>query len=255
MNIETEQPNANQMVSALERQGYCVLPHALSPDRLKAIRDELSAIEATVSLDPDSRGASVKMSDTRFLLHNLQFEACPTVHELIRNGVGKALCSRATGDELVCIGATYAHAKPGNVGIPLHTDFDPYGTDMYRPSNPVSVRVLHYLDDLTLEKAPLKLLPFSHVSLRKELSPDKRFEQGVVEGEVTFECPAGTAVMFNPRMFHGVGPNLTNEGRRVLAITYRPRWAKPLARVEEHSEIDLSKISLDLRGYFQGLND
>jgi len=60
--------------------------------------------------------------------------------------------------------------------------------------------------------------------------------------------------MFNPRMFHGVGPNLTQEGRRVLAITYRPRWAKPLRDVEEHSSNDLSKLSFELRPFFQNLS-
>ena len=60
--------------------------------------------------------------------------------------------------------------------------------------------------------------------------------------------------MFNPKMFHGVGPNTTTESRRVMAITYRPRWARPLHAVEEHKTEKLSGLPQVLRSYFEELN-
>ncbi len=243
-----------KQIHSLEVEGYCVLPDAIPAQALNMIRTELQRLEETILQNSSQVGdRSVKIDRTRLLIHDLQFEMLPSLHNLITNGPGRKIAAAAMLDELVCIGATFANCKPGYVGIPFHTDFDPYGSDLYRPSNPVSVRITHYLDDLTRAKAPLRLLPYSHVSMRKDRRPELRFQEEL-PGELVLECDAGTAVMFNPRIFHGVGPNLTEMNRRVIAITYRPRWAKPLRSVSEHDPVKLAKLSPELRLLFENIN-
>lgn len=246
--------NKKELIHQLEVVGYCVLENAIDPEALEKIRQEMNEIEnACTEPGIDNGNRVIKYDDVRFMIHNLQFEECQTLHSLITDGPGKHILTEATNDNLVCTGATYAHCKPGYPGIPMHTDYDPYGSNVYRPSNPVSVRILHYLDDLNAEKAPLRLLPYSHVSLHKSRMPDIEFKEKV-ESEIQVVCKAGTAVMFNPKMFHGVGPNNTQDSRRVIALTYRPRWAKPLREVEEHTSENLAKLSKELKPFFENLN-
>lgn len=254
MNVDSNY-NTNNLIKSLEVEGYCILNNAIHDNVLKEIRKELAQLESEATSPNANNGDRIiKHDDVRFMIHHLQFEKCPQVHNIITNGLGRQILTLATNDNLVCTGATYAHCKPGYPGIPLHTDYDPYGSNVYRPSNPVAIRILYYLDNLTPEKAPLRLLPYSHVSLHKSRHHDLEFQEKV-EGELEFECKAGTAVMFNPKMFHGVGPNTTNESRRVMAITYRPRWAKPLHTVEEHGAENISRLSADLLPFFQDLNN
>jgi ectoine hydroxylase-related dioxygenase (phytanoyl-CoA dioxygenase family) len=186
------------------------------------------------------------------MLHQLQFEACATVHELIGSGNALAAVAAATGDRLVCTGATYAHCKPGYAAIPLHTDHDPYDTQPYRPSNPIALRVLHYLDDLTPERAPLRVIPRSHLRLHRRWRYDQRLDRH--DEEVTVTCRAGDAVIINARLFHAVGPNLTGSSRRVVAITYRPAWAGPVQPIAEHDPAHLERLPPDLVPLFANLN-
>ena len=234
----------------LESQGYGVWPQALDASTLAALSEELQHLEATGS-PRDPRTALVDAS--RFMQHQLQFEACPAVHRLIVCGPGARAVGHITGDTLVCTGATYAHCRPGHRGIALHTDYDPYAGNVYRPSNPIALRVLYYLDALTHERAPLRVLPESHLRLHQSWRYDRSFHE-LQPGEISVSCEAGDAVIINTKLFHGVGPNLSQSGRRVVAITYRPRWAAPLQAVPEHAAQRLAQLPPQLRALFEDLN-
>ena len=225
---------SEELIHALEVQGYCRLDNAVPLSMVETIKAELAVLEERCTApDANNEGRIIKYDETRFMIHNLQFEECPAVHNLITAGRGEKLIEQATGDSLICTGASYAHCKPGWMGLPMHTDFDPYSANTYRPNNPVAVRVLYYLNDLTIERSPLRLIPYSHQSLHKSRHFRNEFEEEQC-GEIRVFCPAGTAVLFNPRIFHGVGPNRSTESRKSLTITYRPAWARPLQTVEQH---------------------
>jgi hypothetical protein len=71
------------------------------------------------------------------------------------------------GDEIVFMTYGYARSEPGHPGISLHTDGQPYGSRIfgYEGSCPCHVRVLYYLDDLTTEVSPFRVVPRSHLSM------------------------------------------------------------------------------------------
>jgi ectoine hydroxylase-related dioxygenase (phytanoyl-CoA dioxygenase family) len=246
-------PN-DEAIRALELQGYCVLFDAVPPATVAAVIDELQTLEDRCTApDADNCGRIIKRDETRFMIHNLQFEDCPHVHGIIASGAGQQLIAEATGDELVCTGATFAHCKPGFPGLRLHTDFDPYDANPYRPNNPVAVRALYYLSDLTPDCSPLRLLPYSHQSLHRKWHFRLELDESCPE-EVQFVCLAGTVVLFNPRVFHGVGPNRSAAGRKSMTITYRPAWARPLHPVEEHDPAMVAKLPPALHPFFARLN-
>ena len=238
----------------LEREGYCILNDAIPPATVKKIVAELQALEAACTdHGADNRGRVIKRDDTRFMIHHLQFENCPSVHDIITDGAGTRFLEAATGDNLICTGASFAHCKPGFPGLPMHTDFNPYAGNPYRPNNPIVIRALYYLSDLTQERSPLRLLPYSHLTLHKNMQFNREFNE-TRKDEIQVVCPAGTAVLFNPRMFHGVGPNRSTESRRSMTITFRPAWARPLHPVEEHEPAKLAALPNSLRVFFEGQN-
>ena len=54
---------------------------------------------------------------------------------------------------------------------------------------------------------------------------DNRYEN--VEGQLMVTAPAGSAVLFNPNIFHGNFPNVGDRSRSMIALSYRPQWAGP----------------------------
>jgi Phytanoyl-CoA dioxygenase (PhyH) len=243
----------NELLNKFQIDGFCLPSYKISTNTLIKIKKELVKIEDFYTAKPWSQYSHVVMNDTRFMLHDLMFENCSTIHELIHSGEAVQLLKEWTGDELVCISCTYANCKPGYPGIPLHTDYDPYSNNLYRPSNPVAIRVLYYLDDLTAGKAPLWVLPRSHNQLHKSLKPATEFIQPP-KGYNEVIRKARDLVILNTKVFHGVGPNNTKTNRRVLAMTYRPRWAAPLHPVVEYDPIKIKNLNSMLQPLFSNLN-
>lgn len=68
------------------------------------------------------------------------------------------------------------------------------------------MRVLYYLDTLTVERAPFRLIPRSHLSFHADASPYVRYK--LHPEEITLIVPAGSAVLIPSLLFHGSHPNL-----------------------------------------------
>ena len=152
---------------------------------------------------------------------------------------------------------TYAYAvsEPGHPGISLHTDGQPYGSRIfgYEGSCPIIIRVLYYLDDLTPEVSPFRVVPRSHLSLHADGNPYNRYEAHPEEVMVT--ARAGSALLLNHRVFHGNFPNVGSYARRMLAIAYRPAWAGPIVpQVDPWADADLARLPENVRRYFRDRN-
>ena len=158
------------------------------------------------------------------------------------------------GDDIICTSCGYVLSRPGHPGIALHTDAQPYGSEIFgnQASAPRLVRVLYYLDDLTPEKAPFKVIPHSHLSLHVDGNPYNRYESHPEETMIT--CKAGTAVIINQSVFHGNYPNRSRNERRMLAIAYRPAWAGPVYEVEDWPPEKVAKLPDHVRPLFKSLN-
>lgn len=104
-------------------------------------------------------------------------------------------------------------SKPGHPGISLHTDGQPYGSNIfgYAGSSPVQIRVLYYLDDLTADVSPFLVVPRSHLSLHDDANPYTRY--AAHSEQVAVPAKAGSAVFLNHRCFHGNCPNVGQRDR------------------------------------------
>ncbi len=228
----------------LELEGYVVFEGLLTLqeiDRLKATFDALPLRQHPYS-------------SLVFYYHDVHFSGSNDAVDLIADPRMLAMIERALGPDIMCMASSYARYLPGYRGMPLHTDSQPYGSSLFGPlsSVPVSLRVFYYLDDLTPERAPLRVVPYSHLSLHQAANPYRRLLKH--DEEVALTCPAGSAILINQRLFHAAGPNQSNTDRAVYSMSYRPLWSGPTRRVPAHDRRRIAALPAPVRRLFRPPN-
>ena len=232
-----------ERIRQIEVEGYVLLPDLLSADEIAALKAQTAQFETTpVDYSIHQRGR-----------HNIQFEG-GQITELIAQPVTVAFLRELFGDEVIMMHYGYARSEPGHPGISLHTDGQPYGSQIfgYEGSCPFLVRVLYYLDDLTPKISPFRVVPRSHLSMHADANPYKRYESHPEEVMVT--AKAGSAVLINHKVFHGNYPNTGDRAREMLAIAYRAAWAGPIQEVDEWDPAELAKLPESVRPLFGDRN-
>ena len=232
-----------ERIQQIEVEGYLLLPDLLSPDHVA----ELKAITATFDTTP------VDYSVHQRGRPGVQFDG-GKITELIAHPVTTNYLKELFGGEVIMMSYGYARSEPGHPGISLHTDGQPYGSEIfgYEGSCPFMVRVLYYLDDLTPEVSPFRVVPRSHLSMHADANPYKRYESHPEEVMVT--AKAGSAVLINHKVFHGNYPNTGGWAREMLAICYRSAWAGPVSEIEEWDPDELAKLPESVRPFFASRN-
>lgn len=207
-----------ERIRQIEVEGYLVLPGLLDASAVARLKDETARLELrAVDYSPHQKGVA-----------DIQFRG-GAITDLIGHPPTIAFLRELFGDEVVFMSYGFALSEPGHPGISLHTDGQPWGSKIfgYAGSCPHLVRVLYYLDDLTPEVSPFRVVPYSHLSMHADGNPYLRYA-GHPE-EVMVPVKAGGAVLINHRVFHGNFPNTGDRARGMLAIAYRPGWAGPVA--------------------------
>jgi ectoine hydroxylase-related dioxygenase (phytanoyl-CoA dioxygenase family) len=220
-----------QQIQSLEVEGYVVLPDLLDEDHVARLKAETAQLETTaVDYSIHQRGCPA-----------VQF-AGGAISDLIAHQPTINFLGTLFGNDVVMMGYDYARSEPGHPGISLHADGQPYGSAIFgmQGSVPWMVRVLYYLDDLTPEVSPFRVVPRSHLSMHDDANPYLRYKSHPEEVMVTSK--AGSAVLINHRVFHGNYPNTGEQAREMLAIAYRPAWAGPQSDVEAWNPEQLARL-------------
>jgi ectoine hydroxylase-related dioxygenase (phytanoyl-CoA dioxygenase family) len=226
-----QQLTTGQQIQSLEVEGYVVLPDLLTADQVAALKAETALLETTaVDYSIHQRGCPA-----------VQF-AGGAITDLIAHRPTIDFLERLFGNDIVMMSYDYARSEPGHPGISLHADGQPYGSAIFgmQGSVPWMVRVLYYLDDLTAEVSPFRVVPRSHLSMHDDANPYRRFTSHPEEMVVT--AKAGSAILINHRVFHGNCPNSGDRAREMLAIAYRPAWAGPQSDVEAWNPEQLARL-------------
>lgn len=226
-----QQLTTGQQIQSLEVEGYVVLPDLLTADQVAALKAETALLETTaVDYSIHQRGCPA-----------VQF-AGGAITDLIAHRPTIDFLEQLFGKDIVMMSYGYARSEPGHPGISLHADGQPYGSAIFgmQGSVPWMVRVLYYLDDLTAEVSPFRVVPRSHLSMHDDANPYRRFTSHPEEMVVTVK--AGSAILINHRVFHGNCPNSGDWAREMLAIAYRPAWAGPQSDVEAWNPEQLARL-------------
>lgn len=212
-----------EQIRHLEVEGYLVLPSIIPSDTIAKIKQELA--------DAEMGHTSYSTQQTR-AVRQPQWSS-RAVAELIGFSPMIDLLTDLMGPEIVFTRGFFQRTQPGCPGISMHTDGQPHGSDLfgYEGSCPRLIRVLYYLDELTPDRAPFRLIPRSHISFHAEASPYVRYKSH--PEEITIVVPAGSAVLVPSMLLHGSHPNRDARPRELLQFGYRPAWAGPIQPVDE----------------------
>lgn len=233
-----------EQIRHFEVEGYVVLPSIIPPELIARMHRELA--------EADMYHTSYSTSQTR---SNVQPQwLSRSVAELIGLPPMIDFLTDLMGPEIVFTRGFFQRTLPGSPGISMHTDGQPHGSNLfgYEGTCPRLLRVLYYLDELTPERAPFRLIPRSHLSFHADASPYARYKWH--PEEVTLVVPAGTAVIIPSLLMHGSHPNRDTRPRELVQLGYRPAWAGPIQPVEEWDPQLVAQAPDIARPFLRSLN-
>ena len=233
-----------ERIKHLEVEGYLVIPDLLSAEHIEKLKAETRNIQTRAADYSDKKQAA---------LEEMTYVG-GEISKLIANPPLIAFLKELCGDELIMMSYTYVRTDPGFPGISLHCDGQPWSSKIFghKFSCPRLVRVLYYLDDLTQEVSPFRVLPRSHLSFHNEGNPYLRYEEHPEQVMVT--CKAGSAVLINQNVFHGNFPNVGDRSREMLAISYRPSWAGPAGEVDPRDPEKVAELPPEVQALLRDPN-
>jgi ectoine hydroxylase-related dioxygenase (phytanoyl-CoA dioxygenase family) len=230
------------MPAELERDGYLVLPGALGGDLLRRL------LEAVDRVYEEERAAGRAAEDgSLHLLDFLHRDAAFLQLLDLPDTLSAAGCLLGWNiyayhchlDVHPPSGAVREarwlwHQDGGRQNLELETE----------PTRPrLSLKVAYFLTDVSAPGCGnLTVVPGSHV--RNMLSRTRGPEPGVAapEGAVPVLAPAGTAVVFDRRLWHARGENTSELTRKALFVGYTYRWIRPREN-GLRGAIDLSRLT------------
>ncbi|KAH6645904.1 hypothetical protein BKA67DRAFT_526154 [Truncatella angustata] len=121
-------------------------------------------------------------------------------------------------------------ARPGNVPMQLHTD--QMAITPPRRDIAFGMNIMFYLEDTTDVNGATRVYPASHLG---NVAPSDIF---TVDGSVAAEAPAGTALVFESRLWHATGPNRKETGERPVILIF---FMRSFVRPQENVYLSLRK--------------
>ena len=149
-----------ERIRQIEVEGYLLIPDMLSAEQIERIQAQVRTLE-TMGMDYSERQRTA--SQVMFMGGE--------VAELAANPKTIAFLRALLGEDIICWRGDYARSEPGHPGMAIHTDAVG-GTAPH-----VTVRVLYYLNDLTPERSPFRVIPYSHLSLHSEGNYFTRYQE------------------------------------------------------------------------------
>ncbi|HEV7506917.1 MAG TPA: phytanoyl-CoA dioxygenase family protein [Thermoanaerobaculia bacterium] len=201
-------------------QGYLVIPNALSPEELAAIRSDADAAEARWRAGLSLPG--VRRPDLEQVLGIM--EHGPALFELLEHPRIFPLVRALLGPDVMMLDHDYFITPPG-AAIPQgwHFDFDLPGVD--HPRSRLMVKVFYVLADIPPDGGATLVLPGSHSTPCGTMLSNVEVPEDL-PGAVSMILPAGSAYLINDRTYHSAGNNRSNIHRRLLIYTYGHKWMR-----------------------------
>jgi len=201
---------ADQVVEAMEADGYCVVEGVLDGAAVAAAR---SSLQAALRATPRGRNSFEGFETTRvyalFAKTRAFDEAAvhPLVLDVLDRVLGHYQLSAPTGIQI----------GPGERAQVLHRDQSVYPLPLDFP--PVVVNTMWALDDFTEANGATRIVPGSH----------RWVDRLPADGDevVAAAMPAGSVNFYLGRLYHGGGANRTDLPRLGVILEYVASWLRP----------------------------
>lgn len=227
--------DVDEAAADLDREGYCLLAGALEAARVTRLRELLLAIsEAEIAEGTDYVYENGSNQRIWTLLNKgdefVDLALDPAVHRLM---------ARLLGPSFLLSNLDANIAGPGGQPMFLHADqsFIPPPWPPY----PMVANAIWMIDDFTAENGATRVVPGSHLLGH---GPDGTGEV------VSVVAPAGTVMIFDGRLWHQTGPNVTADVRRHTILAY---YCRPFIRTQENWFLSIAPAVVERRPEIRGL--
>jgi ectoine hydroxylase-related dioxygenase (phytanoyl-CoA dioxygenase family) len=207
--------DAEQAKADLAELGVARIADALTPDQVGALKERLieqAAAEAAAGVAFYDGGGNANQR-----VWNLPSKG-EVFRDLLRHPVVRTYARHVLEGDYCLSSHTANIAGPGGAQMVLHSDQGYAPRDIDKP---LAMNVMWMLVDFTEENGATRLVPGSH---RWTSEPPRDDVPETVPGV----GPAGTALVFDGRVWHGTGANTSADDLRYGVLTYfcRP-WMRP----------------------------
>lgn len=232
-----------------ETNGFLVIENALSADELERVRAAADRTEKVWRTDPSLPGMRGRTLDEvagqinyddallRLLWH-------PNVFPIVREIVGP---------DVTMIDNSYFITPPHTPKTHAGWHHDVGLTGVYHPLSVMMVKVFFLLSDVNADSGGTAMVPGSH-----RLPMDFKFphveDPKNMPGAVQMTGKAGTAYLFNGRVYHAAVNNDSDHPRKVLIYNYGHLWMKvwpqyePAAKLIEAAKASGDPVQMQLLG-------
>jgi ectoine hydroxylase-related dioxygenase (phytanoyl-CoA dioxygenase family) len=151
----------------------------------------------------------------------------PLFLDLLEHPTVLPIVREILGDDIAMIDNDYLISPPlKQPGQHNAWHFDEGLTGLYSPRSTMMVKVFFALDDVAPDGGTTAFVPGSHrfpLDYAMPVAPDGES----MPGHVRMAVKAGTAYLFNGRLYHAALPNRGQRTRRMLVFNYGHVWMKP----------------------------
>ncbi len=224
----------------LAEYGFARIPDALPPDELEEARRRIEAQAAgedacghafrdgggELPASVDAIGKTGPNQRIWNLINKGEIFRTIVMKEMAQVLIKHVLSDARLGDDVLLSSFTANIAGRGGAPMQVHSDqgYMPTGT-----AYPVVANIMWMLTDFTEDNGATRIVPGSH----KRESPDRGVDQAETVAAVG---PAGTAMVFDGRLWHGTGANTTDEPR-IGILSY---FCRPFIRQQENFTMSLA---------------
>ncbi|MBI1252511.1 MAG: hypothetical protein GC189_13695 [Alphaproteobacteria bacterium] len=214
----------DQGLEDIRTHGLAIVPDLLAGDTLLRARDALyRAAESDRSRDREQKfSLDYAVDDTNQRVWNV-LSRDPVFEDMAFHPMAVAFVRGVLGWPALLGNISANITGPGGGEMVLHADQifvpEPWSSD------PQGLNVAWCLNDFTEENGATRFAPGSHKRNRLPCAEDGEIET------IPIEAPAGSAIVFESRVWHKTGHNRTNDERRAGVFAW---YTKPIYRAQEN---------------------
>lgn len=206
---------------AVETNGFLVIENALSPTELAQARDEVAAAEKLWDKNPALPG--FRKPALSELMSPIEYGS--TMRDLLWHPKTFPIVREILGNDVSMIDNSYYITPPHTPHTHADWHHDVGLPGVYHPLSVMMVKVFFLLSDVNADSGGTAMVPGSH-----RLPMDFKFPEvsdpKTMPGAVQMRGKAGTAYLFNGRVYHAAVNNDSDHPRKVLIYNYGHHWMK-----------------------------
>ena len=205
-------------LAEFKRDGFTLFPRMLDPAWIREMRDGFEELEGRIPNADGSRPSAI----TNLLEHKPE----PVLRALSNERLldfAEMLVGPHVQLESITFRRTPPEPEKDGAALGFHRDMFAFFPEDGVYHRPLLFNALSYLQDLTDESGPLRIIPGSHMRALR-MSPEEARRPH--PEEVIVYPKAGDTAVFHCSMLHSGSPNRSTDYRYLFFLTFNHSWLK-----------------------------